>query len=1538
MARPSGGSGRRDFSQVPQPNPESARQPVAFFTEPKGIDRYHSSSRVSPQYATNIRNFMFDDGVLISRRGTNLMGGEAPSTVMQVVDFIRKGQKKVTVRFCIRHIQIFEYGLGGWRTFPVALTGSDRDFFSYTGWADKLLFSNGVDGIWEIDFKTLVIQAIPNSPSAKHLTTFGNRVVASSVNFRGEDYPLRVWWTAKNLYKNWLSSQEVPTLTSDLAGGYEDLYGSPGGVTDEAMGVFPSDDTRAWLVRSRSVYQMAVSGNALAPFRFDRTLADIGSPFRNTIVSGPAGIFFVSRENIHSLDGTGHKLIGDAVIDEITEEVESLRPAYGAFDVGRLEYRLACNDLVWRYRIREEGWTTDEYPWEIKSLSRQVQGVAGIPIDNLPGIIDELSIRFPPGAINDLVYRREDDDAMMFVPVDSLLTIREDDSTQDVLLTGDRTDAQLLLDTGILSSEILKATELHELHLEYTSEAEQDLFFEATFDDGDSFQPLSGPKSIEVTQGSEILYSKVERVSRKLQVRLRSQVLGKLRVLGLVPTIVTVERSMAPKKPKVAAISILPSPLNLQVGGTQQLSITLLGAGGQIITGKRVTLLSTNNSIATVSASGLVRAIAPGSFAIVASVGTIQISITGQVTAVTPAAVVTVTITPAISQGAVGTTQQFTATVRDGNGNILLGRVVAWSSSSPAIASVDQTGLVTLLVAGSTAISAICEGVTGGAMLTVTPASATVVTVTVTPGTFTGEVGDTVQLVAEPKDGSSNVLSGKTITWSSSNPVHASVSASGLVTLLAAGSVTITATCETIQGTSSITINTATVAVATVTVTPSSFTKAPGLTQALTATVKDGSGNVLVGRTIVWTSSNNSVAVVDSSGVVTTVSTGNAVITATCEGKTGTCSVVVSQVPVATVTISPSTFDVDLQTAVQLTATVKDIDGNVLVGRTVTWGTADASIATVSSTGLVTGHSVASTTITASCEGQQGTATANVVQGTVTGPTSVALTFSRLLAGTESTLVAIPCVFPPALVPTVGDLARVKIFISGVEKNIAIQALDGLHPDGSLRAARAICIHTLTNGVWVAGEMRVGELRGTADIAMVPVSAMSRFLFDESRDGTGAYVGITTTQREAPTGWGFPDGVGLPSSAAYLISCNLVDPTVTSADATALGGAYAALETQISSYSDQYWTAFGTNTYSTYGTASPSQVDWTLLHNQYDRAFEHYVMWVRTADPKYFQRACAYTWFFQAIYGRKGQEGQFNEHFQGPEGAMLHYWTTGDPLSKEYVVQAATRRYELWMQIQSAGRRLGERGTEAAPAEDPRITGQVINLCRCAWELGDTSQSWAVRLRDLLDRVDGVNLSLGASPARRTTVTPASYTGSWIIGADTPQNCSISTNFMLGFLGRAITRYKERFESDSRIDGIVQGFADFLKTQYRDPANASYMVGGVTLGPTAFPGETSKSYNYLSANSCPSEGGAGISVDLNDMFCGLYAYVAKALGIGGAGAPYLATAEELFATLSLAHNGTDGPTLNDSTTNLQLGKQYNEWMFDYHRFLKYRLG
>lgn len=156
---------------------------------------------------------------------------------------------------------------------------------------------------------------------------------------------------------------------------------------------------------------------------------------------------------------------------------------------------------------------------------------------------------------------------------------------------------------------------------------------------------------------------------------------------------------------------------------------------------------------------------------------------------------------------AVGQATQASATVRDANGNVLTGRPVTWTTSDASVATVGTSGTVTGVAVGTATITAMSEGVSGSAVVNVhEPPTAPVASVSVEPATAVVDVGKTVQLTATPRDSNGASLSDRPVMWASSAPAIATVSGSGLVTGVIAGSVTITATSEETTGSAQITV------------------------------------------------------------------------------------------------------------------------------------------------------------------------------------------------------------------------------------------------------------------------------------------------------------------------------------------------------------------------------------------------------------------------------------------------------------------------------------------------------------------------------------------------------------------------------------------------------------------------------------------------------------------------------------------------------------------------------------------------------------
>jgi uncharacterized protein YjdB len=169
-----------------------------------------------------------------------------------------------------------------------------------------------------------------------------------------------------------------------------------------------------------------------------------------------------------------------------------------------------------------------------------------------------------------------------------------------------------------------------------------------------------------------------------------------------------------------------------------------------------------------------------------------------------------------------------------------------------------------------------------------------VASVTVSPASASVEAGTTQQFTATPRSVSGETLSGRVLTWTSSNTGVATITSSGLVTGVAAGTTTITAATEGISGTATVTVTVTPPVVASVTVSPSSPSAKEGQTQQLTSTARTSGGGVIGGRATTWQSSNPSIASVSSSGLVSANVVGTVTITATTDGISGSVTFTVT--------------------------------------------------------------------------------------------------------------------------------------------------------------------------------------------------------------------------------------------------------------------------------------------------------------------------------------------------------------------------------------------------------------------------------------------------------------------------------------------------------------------------------------------------------------------------------------------------------------------------------------------------------------------
>ena len=442
--------------------------------------------------------------------------------------------------------------------------------------------------------------------------------------------------------------------------------------------------------------------------------------------------------------------------------------------------------------------------------------------------------------------------------------------------------------------------------------------------------------------------------------------------------------------------------------GTTQSSVSIIAPSDTLLLGDEIQLRAVANpetgqpfswqtsdsGVAPISAGGIIRADRAGATTISATsaarVGTRTFTISN--------AVSRVVLSPDSTSLTLGASTAFSFKAYNAHGHEVTdftGATFSWTSTAPDYVSADPNGYATAKQLGSARLILSIDGAADTSVVEVV--ATPVASVAVSPTSVSLTAGQTAQLTATARDASGNVLTDRVPTWTSNDTNVAVVSSSGVVTGKATGSATVSATVEGKVASASISVAPAPVASVTVTLNASSLTV--GQSTQAAAVAKDANGNVLSGLTVTWSASAPTIASVTSQGTVTALAAGTSNIVATVGGKSGSATETVAapvQTP-ASVQITAPTTSITTGNTLQLGATVKDSAGQTMTGASVSWSSGNTSVATVSSSGMVTGVAAGTATITATSGSAKGTFTLSVTNPVTSGGTPSTAELPRVL-------------------------------------------------------------------------------------------------------------------------------------------------------------------------------------------------------------------------------------------------------------------------------------------------------------------------------------------------------------------------------------------------------------------------------------------------------------------------------------------------------------------------------------------------------------
>lgn len=245
------------------------------------------------------------------------------------------------------------------------------------------------------------------------------------------------------------------------------------------------------------------------------------------------------------------------------------------------------------------------------------------------------------------------------------------------------------------------------------------------------------------------------------------------------------------------------------------------------------------------------------------------------------------------------------------------GKKATWKSSDSKIASVNTYGKVIAKKSGTATITAKIKNAEASCKVTVNKTK-----ITLNKTSVSVERGETYQLSATTSNGSP-------VTWKSSKKSIATIDEQGKITGIKPGETTITASANGTSVTCRFTVKTPTIKLDKM-----KIKLFRGQTAKLSATVSSG-------ITPTFKTNKKSVAIVDANGTITAMKNGSATITATIDGVSKTCEVIVEK---PLITLSSTELTLTKGSKKKLTATVSS--GNQPI-----WSTSNASIVTINSNG-----------------------------------------------------------------------------------------------------------------------------------------------------------------------------------------------------------------------------------------------------------------------------------------------------------------------------------------------------------------------------------------------------------------------------------------------------------------------------------------------------------------------------------------------------------------------------------------------------------
>ncbi len=567
-------------------------------------------------------------------------------------------------------------------------------------------------------------------------------------------------------------------------------------------------------------------------------------------------------------------------------------------------------------------------------------------------------------------------------------------------------------------------------------------------------------------------------------------------------------------------MTVITTPVAGTISGTAAICIAHTTTLTNSVTGG--TWSSSNAAIASINSTGVMTGV---------SAGTATISYTVTNACGTDVATYAVSVSNFPNAGVIngpttlcaGATALYTDTAVGGT----------WISSNTSLATVDASGNVTGIAPGLVNIYYAVANACGSTNVTIA------VTIITTPGT--GTITGAVTMCQGTTTTLADTASGG--VWSSSNNAVATVSTTGVVTGVSGGGVTISYGLTNVCGTSYAVHNMTVNPLPNAGVVGGGTTLCIGGSATMTETVGGGT----------WSSSDPSVATIGTTGVVTALSGGTAIISYTvvnaCGPASATATIIVRFPTNAGAITGTTTVCTGLTTALADTVT-----GG-------TWTTSNAGIASVNAAGVVTGVTAGSATITYTVTDACGTANTSI------NITVVSPLFPATIAGTTTFCAGTSSTLTPSVTGGTwnsGDTTIATVDASGIVTGVtggsviisytntnacgmaiatAFVTINPYPVPGAITGATALCVgvtstmvDTPVGGSWTSSDPALATIDATSGVITPLVTGMADISYTVTNGCGSTTVSTTITVGDIPVTAGFISGPGAvcPGSSVAL--------------------------------------------------------------------------------------------------------------------------------------------------------------------------------------------------------------------------------------------------------------------------------------------------------------------------------------------------------------------------------------------------------------------